>query len=105
MKELYRYNYIAPSYNCTATSLSKEDIKCGYECNPDYYDDGLLSMLSKTINGGYLKSAMSTDEWSVVRDLICDGDAYKVFVGPLHDRRMRLHPSQLILNIEPITPT
>ena len=52
IKDLYRSGYLLPKEDCTYSSLSEEDISCGFECGEDTLDDistklrwGLLCLL------------------------------------------------------------
>ena len=102
MKELYRANYIAPRTDCTANSdlSSSSSIDCGFICDETSYDS-MLSGLQETIGAQYVKADMSNEEWSSMRDFICEGDASLIFVGdhlesasPSDPSFWPIHPTQ-----------
>jgi len=95
LKELYRGNYISPKTDCSASKASK----CGFECNDDQLSD-MAGQVKKTINNMYTGD-LSTSQWESWRDFICDGDAFKVFVGdhlesasPSDPSFWPIHPNQ-----------
>jgi hypothetical protein len=66
MKELYRADYIAPREDCSASSLTREGIDCGFVCNSDKYDDMLLEYVYE--NQGVLgKKGMTRDQVSFMQ--------------------------------------
>ena len=87
MKELYRLNYIAPQASCerpaddSSSVLTYDGMSCGFTCNAKTY--GLMGQqLSKIISSMYVhEGGLTDDQWNVMRDFVCDGDGYKVFVG------------------------
>jgi len=100
LKELYRANYISPKTDCTATSLTYEDISCGFTCNEETYDD-MTAELETVISEQYLPPNMQTEDWETWRDFICTGDGYKIFVGdhlesasPSDPSFWPIHPTQ-----------
>lgn len=64
LKELYRGNYISPNSDCSASSMSTEDINCGFTCNSDYYDD-MTSKMKLTINNAYMPKDMDVEKWEL----------------------------------------
>jgi hypothetical protein len=80
MKELYRANYIASREDCTATSLEYEDIDCGFVCAEETYDD-LPDAIKNAMTGQYVSTTVTTADWETLRDFICTGDGYRVFVA------------------------
>ena len=100
LKELYRSNYIIPRTDCSATSLAKDDIDCGFTCNADSYDS-LLTELSSVISSQYVPANIDDAGWQKWRDFICEGDASLVFVGdhlesasPSDPSFWPIHPTQ-----------
>ena len=101
MKELYRADYITPRTNCYATTpYTRENIDCGFTCNADSYDD-MLTGLEDIIGKEYIKSSMTDDDWSQLREFICTGDGSLVFVGdhlesasPADPSFWPIHPTQ-----------
>lgn len=100
MKELYRANYISPAANCTVSTLDEKGIACGFTCNDDLYDS-MVSELKSTISGQYLSSSITTTGWETWRDFICEGDAFRIFVGdhlesasPSDPSFWPIHPTQ-----------
>lgn len=89
MKELYRLNYIAPQESCERPStddpasptLTYSGMNCGFTCNEKTMD--LMSkQLSKVISSLYVHDGgLTDDQWEQMRDFICTGDGYKIFVG------------------------
>jgi hypothetical protein len=99
MKELYRGNYIKSKSDCSASSLTEQDMSCGFQCNEGQYDN-MLEELRSTISDAYVPSLGESD-WEQWRDFICVGDGYKVFVGdhlesasPSDPSFWPIHPTQ-----------
>jgi len=110
LKELYRANYILPrTDDCSAGELTKDTIDCGFTCNADTYDS-LITELPSVISSQYVPEQMDEAAWSKWRDFVCEGDAFRVFVGdhlesgspadpsfwPIHPTQERLLQAKLI---------
>jgi hypothetical protein len=100
LKELYRSNYIIPQTNCSAKSMDKDDIDCGFTCNANTYD-AMLSELPSVISTQYVPEQMGESDWEQWRDFICEGDAFRIFVGdhlesasPADPSFWVIHPTQ-----------
>jgi len=100
MKELYRGNYITSADDCSVTTLDEDGIKCAFECNASKLDD-MIDAVKYTIPGKYVKEGMSTDDWILWRDFICEGEGWRIFVGdhlesasPSDPSFWPIHPTQ-----------
>ncbi len=109
MKDFYRSNLIYPSNDCTVTSLDYDGTDCSVGCPTD---EELLEELSEDILNQVRKTSVPQgfDDWDSWRDWLCDGDAYKVFVGdhlessspsdpsfwPIHPNLERLYQLRLM---------
>jgi hypothetical protein len=81
MKELWRNRYITPRDDCSVSSLDDKGIQCGYTCTSQAAND-LPSVLKDMLSSYVDESAAGDDDtWTIMRDFVCYGDAYKVFVG------------------------
>jgi hypothetical protein len=80
LKDLFRNNYISSSEDCEATSYEREDIKCGFVCNPDQYDD-MPDYMASLFKSTWVPDDMDDEGWEAWRDFVCEGDGYLVFFG------------------------
>jgi len=79
IKELYRFDFLSPSTDCTADSLSYSGFNCPYVCNPDRVET-MPIRLKSLISSKYVDS-LSFEQWEKWRDFVCTGDGAKIFVG------------------------
>jgi len=81
MKELWRNYYITPRTDCSYSDLSESGIDCGYVCSKNAAND-LPATMKDMLSAYVTESAANSDEtWNTMRDFVCYGDAWKVFVG------------------------
>jgi len=93
LKELYRAGYISSGSDCTAeSSLEEDDIDCSFTCNAEKYDS-LLTEIKFLVSASYLNSGMKTSDWEKIRDFLCEGDGYKIFVGDHLESASAFDPS------------
>lgn len=115
MKEFFRMNILTAKTGCTSVnaqgeySTAYDDIKCGFECNDDYFDELMnclkgggkfpagdpINNIVNCVNGDLDPSIFNTNDdgcvpegddmpeegWTAFKDFICTGDAYKIFGG------------------------
>ena len=91
IKELYRKNFLegAPAGDCTYSSLDAEGQSCHFVCNKDAGSsegdkskyDNMPLQLENLISTTYTGTVLTTEQYEMFRDFICDGDGAKVFAG------------------------
>ena len=82
MKELWRNYYITPRTDCsTSSDLSEEGINCGYTCSKAAANDLPATLKDMMVSYVTEEAADNDETWNTMRDFVCYGDAYKVFVG------------------------
>ncbi len=113
LKEFYRSSLIsrADTSDCNVDSLDYDGISCGIVCPTD--DDDLAALLT-IIRAQVRTTVVTTDNaatWKAWRDWLCEGDAYRVFVGdhlesaspsdpsfwPIHGTLERLYQLKLMV--------
>lgn len=108
IKELYRKNFLvgANSGDCSYTSLDAEGQSCHFICNKDSEDggkskyDNMGLQLENLVSTTYTGSVLTSDQYNLMRDFICDGDGAKVFAGDHTESASPADPS-----FWPIHPT
>ena len=113
LKEFYRSTLISRSNtsNCHVDSLDYDGISCGIVCPTD--DDDLADLMT-VIRAQVRTTVVTTDDaatWKAWREWLCEGDAYRVFVGdhlesaspsdpsfwPIHGTLERLYQLKLMV--------
>jgi hypothetical protein len=101
MKEMYRANLVLPKSDCSAQSLDKDSLTCGFTCD-DSEASTWIDTFSDLSISKYVPDESNNDEgWEAWRQFACNGNGYLIFTGdqlesasPIDPSFWSIHPTQ-----------
>ncbi len=101
LKELYRQNRLTTWAECSYSTNDAgliTDTNCGVTCSDE---DGMMStLLPKALGEEYLADNLTDSQLETIRVFMCDGDAFKIYMGdhiesasPVDPSFWSIHPS------------